>query len=225
VAASLVFGSSFHSALEFHFRELLMGNAAPSLDTLLDVFWQEWESRGSAEITFPRGEGLTSFAGLAERMLRAFRASNLALPSGTIIGVEEELRGELVPGLPDVLARVDLMVDSGDALIVTDFKTARTAWSAHQVDDWGGQLLMYHELARPLADGRPLKLVFVVFTKTRIPLVTLHPVKVDDHQLERTRRVVETVWRAIEGEHFYPAPSPLNCPGCPFRDACRAWRG
>jgi hypothetical protein len=33
------------------------------------------------------------------------------------------------------------------------------------------------------------------------------------------------VWRAIEDQHFYPAPSPTQCPACGYRDACRAWRG
>jgi len=36
-------------------------------------------------------------------------------------------------------------------------------------------------------------------------------------------KFVEHVWRAIEAGHFYPAPSAMNCPACPFRDACRAW--
>ena len=36
---------------------------------------------------------------LAERMVRAFQTSALARPSGTIIAVEEELRGQLIPGV------------------------------------------------------------------------------------------------------------------------------
>lgn len=38
VAASLVFGSAIHSAVEFHFNELMAGNPQPDLDTLLYVY-------------------------------------------------------------------------------------------------------------------------------------------------------------------------------------------
>ena len=37
--------------------------------------------------------------------------------------------------------------------------------------------------------------------------------------------VIVFIFFAIEAEHFYPSPSPLNCPGCPYRKPCRAWRG
>src|SRR5438105_4278554 len=51
VAASLLFGSGVHAALEAHFRGLFIGNLL-SLDELLDAFWQAWESRRPAEIRF-----------------------------------------------------------------------------------------------------------------------------------------------------------------------------
>ncbi len=66
-------------------------------------------------------------------MLVAFQSSDLAEPKSTIIGIEGELQGELVPGVPDPLARVDLLVDAGDCLVMTDLKTARSRWSAEQV--------------------------------------------------------------------------------------------
>ena len=50
-------------------------------------------------------------------MLRAFLASEMALPRGAVIGVEEELRGPVLGGdLPDLLARLDLIIDSGNRL-------------------------------------------------------------------------------------------------------------
>ena len=56
--------------------------------------------------------------------------------------------------VPDLLACVDLLVDEGDGLKLTDLKTARSRWSREQVQDSAGQLLLYHELAKPIADGR-----------------------------------------------------------------------
>jgi hypothetical protein len=31
--------------------------------------------------------------------------------------------------------------------------------------------------------------------------------------------------RAIESKNFYPAPSAMNCSGCPYREQCRSWNG
>lgn len=42
-------------------------------------------------------------------------------------------------------------------------------------------------------------------------------------RIERTKQVVERVWHAIEAGHFYPSPSPMECPGCPYRQACQQW--
>jgi CRISPR/Cas system-associated exonuclease Cas4 (RecB family) len=156
-------------------------------------------------------------------MLAAFQASELADPPGSIIGIEEELRGELVPGVPDLLARVDLLVDSGDSLTLTDFKTARSRWNEEQVRVSAGQLLLYHELAKPIADGRPIRLEFAVLTKTKVPEVTRHEVRADPRQIDRTKRIVERVWKSIEADRFFPCPSAMQCSTCPFREACRAW--
>ena len=44
-------------------------------------------------------------------------------------------------------------------------------------------------------------------------------------QVVRTKKVVENVWRAIKSKCFYPAPSPMSCPSCPYRTQCREWSG
>lgn len=43
-----------------------------------------------------------------------------------------------------------------------------------------------------------------------------HRVAAAQSQLDRTKRVVERVWQAVQAEHFFPAPSQMNCPGCPI---------
>ncbi len=58
-------------------------------------------------------------------MLAAFRASPVARLRGRIIGIEAELTGELLPTVPPMLARLDLLVDERKHLAVVDFKIAR----------------------------------------------------------------------------------------------------
>lgn len=220
ISASLVMGSAIHACLQFHFEELLAGNEAPSLDVLLDVFQDAWQARSGENVVFNKGEDINTVSSLADRMLKAFQASAFASPSGTIIAVEEELRGQLIPGIPDLLARVDLVIDEGDSLALTDFKTARSAWTVDHVEESASQLLLYHQLAKELADGRPVKLGFGVLTKTKTPDFALYPVEVNAQRLERTKKVVERAWRAIQAGNFIPNPSPMNCPTCPFREPC-----
>lgn len=68
-------------------------------------------------------------------MLRKFLESDLMQPKGRIIGLEEELRGELSPESPDLLGRIDLLLKNDDAVIVQDFKTSRSVWSDQQAEN------------------------------------------------------------------------------------------
>ena len=106
-----------------------------------------------------------------------------------------------------------------------DFKTARSRWSDRQAQDQAEQLLLYSELARQLAPGKELRLEFHVLSKTKKPVAERHPVYVDAQRIDRTKTVVQRVWRAIESGHFFPAPSPIACGSCPYREPCRAWKG
>ncbi len=121
--------------------------------------------------------------------------------------------------------RVGLLVDAGDELIVTDLKRARSRWSQDQAVDSAGQLLLYAELVRRLLPGKALRLQFAVLTKTKEPIVDQHEVRLSPGRLDRSLRIVDCVWKAIAAEHFYPSPSPMNCPGCQFREPRRRWTG
>lgn len=68
-----------------------------------------------------------------------------------------------------------------------------------------------------------MRLEFAVLTKTKETSIDRHSSPADPLRVARVKRVVERVWRSIEAGYFYPAPSQMNCGGCPFRDACRKW--
>jgi putative RecB family exonuclease len=227
VSSNLIFGGAIHSALEFHFTELLIGNEPPSHDLLLDVFQEAWQGRTAEhqDIRFSKAEDHTSLSALADRMLTAFRENPASASDDTVIGIEEELRGELIPGVPDLLARIDLLTTTSDALVITDFNTARSRWSRNQAENSSSQLLLYSELARRLMPDKEVRVRFLVLTKTKTPTVEAFNVEVTSHLARRTIKVVEHTWQAIQAGHFYPAPSPMSCPTCPFRSECNAWTG
>ena len=147
-------------------------------------------------------------------MLTAFLSSPAASVQGQVLGVEEEIRGMLVEGVPDLYGRVDLLTEDADRLVVTDIKTSRGRWSQEQVEDSGEQLLLYSHLASEIAPGKKIATRFLVLTKTKEPVVEEHVREVEPGNVKRTLAGVERVWRAIESGVFYPAPSALSCSSC-----------
>ncbi len=225
VSVSLVFGRAIHQAVEHHFNELLAGNERPTMDALLAEYDRAWTEAENNDVQLNKDDDVEKLGQLAQRMLSAFQMSSVAEPAGCVIGVEEELRGQIVSGCPDLLGRVDLLVESDDAVTITDLKTSRSRWTADQVNDQAEQLLLYSELVRRLVPGKALRLQFAVITKTKEPTVELHEVEYSAARVERTRQVLRRVWGAIESGTVYPAPSVLGCASCPFREPCRVWPG
>jgi len=80
-------------------------------------------------------------------------------------------------------------------------------------------------LVRRLIPGKQLRLQFAVLTKARAPKVQLLETTFDESKLDRTKRVFEKVWSAIQDGHFYPSPSQMNCHACGYKTACQAWKG
>lgn len=224
VSSSLIFGNAVHRAVEFHLTELMIGNEPPSIEALLGEYDAAWSGYAPEAVRFGKNENRDALLPVAHRVLSTFQTSTLAKPEGVILGIEEELRGPVVPGCPDLLGRLDIIVETPQALVVTDLKTSRSQWGPSQIEESAGQLLLYSELAKTLSPGKELKLQFAVLTKTREPGLHLHDVPADRHQVDRIKRVVQEAWKAIQAEVFYPIPTALNCGGCSFREPCRKWR-
>jgi len=225
VSSALIFGTGIHTAVEQHFQALLAGDEQPDVERLMFAYRSAWLPHEPDAIQFGTKETRESLDELATRMLTAFLASDQARVSGRVLGVEEEIRGMLVGGVPDLFGRVDLLTEDSDSLVVTDIKTSRGKWSQEQVEDSGEQLLLYSHLASEIAPGKKIATRFLVLTKTKEPVVEEHVREVEPGNVKRTLAGVERVWRAIQAGVFYPAPSVMACSSCGYRGACRAWAG
>jgi len=225
VSSALVFGSGIHSAVEQHYQSILSGDPKPDLDALMFAYRSAWLPHDPDAIQFGSTETRASLDTLAARMLTTFLASPAAGVQGRVLGVEEEIRGMLVEGVPDLYGRIDLLTEDSDSLVVTDIKTSRGKWSQEQVEDSGEQLLLYSHLASEISPGKKIATRFLVLTKTKEPVVEEHVREVEPVAVKRALAGVERVWRAIESGVFYPAPSVVACSSCGYREACRAWVG
>jgi putative RecB family exonuclease len=225
VSSSLVFGTGIHAAVEQHFQAMLSGDQQPGLEELMFAHRSAWLPHEPDQIQFGSSETRASLDALAGKMLAAFLASPAASVQGRVLGVEEEIRGMLVEGVPDLYGRVDLLTEDRDRLTITDIKTSRGKWSAEQVEDSGEQLLFYSKLASEIAPGKTIQTRFLVLTKTKEPVVEEHIREIEPGSLTRTLAGAKRGWRAVRSGVFYPAPSLLNCSGCGYRAACQAWAG
>jgi putative RecB family exonuclease len=225
VSSALVFGTGIHTAVEQHYQALLAGDAQPDVERLMFAYRSAWLPHDSDAISFGTKETRETLDDLASRMLTAFLASDQARVSGSVLGVEEEIRGMLIEGVPDLYGRVDLLTEDADSLVITDIKTSRGKWSPEQVEDSGEQLLLYSRLASEISPGKKIATRFLVLTKTKEPVIEEHVREVTPAAVKRTLAGVERVWRAIESGVFYPAPSVVACSGCGYREACRSWMG
>lgn len=225
VSSALVFGTGIHTAIEEHFQSMLAGEPKPDIDKLMFAYRSAWLPHDPDAIQFGAKETRETLDDLAARMLATFLVSDAAGVDGRVLGVEEEIRGVLVDGMPDLYGRVDLLTESSDTLLVTDIKTSRGKWSQEQVEDSGEQLLLYAHLASEISPGKKVATRFLVLTKTKDPVIEEHVREVEPRSVKRTVAGAERVWRAIEAGVFYPAPSIMACSGCGYRAACRAWCG
>jgi CRISPR/Cas system-associated exonuclease Cas4 (RecB family) len=228
VSSGLVFGGAIHSVLEHHCRRVLEGASLPSLDDLMVAYEQAWRNETRAPVRFGKTESAESLQNLARRMLAAFQASEVSKLDTGLLGIEEEIRAPVIPGCPDLLGRIDLVVLTGNKLKVTDFKTSRSRWTEAKIQESAPQMLLYAELVRPLAkelDVGEVLLEWVVITKAKQPAVEIHTLTPALTQIARTRAVVRRVWEGIKGGHFFPSTSSMACSSCPYSKACQQWEG
>ncbi|MCL2001286.1 MAG: PD-(D/E)XK nuclease family protein, partial [Planctomycetes bacterium] len=235
VASNLIFGASFHAALDAYYQARLEGREAV-LEDLLIAFTKHWADELAGQQGHPplpvkytaKEEGEAGMRALAERMLAAFLEHQRQQPS-EVIAIEEHFRVEVDSNLPPLVGRIDLIeiVTGGDGkrkLCLTDFKTAARKPS---LDDIGmDQLLIYGKAAVGLglvnAFRLPLELRYLVVTKTKNPEVITVPVSSSPRDWPRLAEKIRQCWRGMRAGVVFPSPS-WRCSGCGYAKLCGQW--
>lgn len=158
-------------------------------------------------------------------MLSAFLECDVSNSPDVVIGIEETLRKSIIDGRAEYLGVVDLVFETGDSLIIRDYKTSRSKWNQGTAESSSGQLFLYAELVKDLLPDKKVEVEFAVLTKTKSPTFELFKVEADPQRTERTKRVASRTLDAIATGVFYPNQSAMNCSSCPYRSACSSWRG
>lgn len=224
---ALIFGSAFHHALESHFKGLMEGRSltpAQVVDAFKGYLTNSENLR--APIKYGAKDSLETLFALGERMILAFLASPMAFPAGDLVFIEEHLQAPVAADLPDIVAKVDLGIVGPDGVLtVLDFKTSKSRWAPGAVAEHADQLLLYRLLALHHNPQEQIKLKFAVVTKAVTPVVQELEVAYDATTAGRVVDSMRPVWQAMKAQAYFPAPSAMNCNGCPYSHLCPAYRG
>lgn len=228
VPAPLAFGSAFHTALAFYYRELSYG-AAPPVQRLLDVFSDAWDraARGPVPLQADDEEALSTLAAKGAAMLRTFHSYATPLPFPEIEAIEMPFSVELFdPDLGEVLEErltgaFDLVLIENERRVVVEHKTSARRYTEDQLrHDF--QPTAYRFAARELGMGT-VNLRYQVVTKAKEPVVQVEDVQRGEAQEDDFLRTAVGVLKAVEAGAFYPVRG-WQCRSCPYRWACEGER-
>jgi putative RecB family exonuclease len=229
--SSLLFGGAIHAAISLHHEAQIEGADSPTTEQFMTLVRDALEPT-AAPIRFNKDESIDSLMELAERMLTAYLQSDHATASGEVLAIEETVTNSLDEDLPDLMGIIDLVTrDEQGHVVITDYKTTRSAWNDQKVEENAGQLRLYGRLAddrfTPPDDetdpesATSHKLQFITITKARSPKVTVHAVEPSDEKLQATIDQAREVWKGVEAGVF-PARPGWPCKTCPYQSQCDA---
>lgn len=220
--APLIFGVAIHRAVELFFRSKMTGKSAPTLNELYSTFQLAWEdqAKNSPEIRFKEGEDAHTQSDLAKRMLAAF-LDYTADRVFNVLAVEQRFSVALTPGMPPLVAFVDLIegLPNGGEICITDIKTAAKRYSETSAFD-SLQLAAYAAIAKALGHEGVVQVKYLVITKAKVPAIQTLAAVLDDPDIHRFVKIAQAVHDAAEKEAFVPNPG-WQCGSCQWQGACR----
>ena len=226
LSSAMLLGTCVHAAIQQVMEAIMACDHLPTIDGLMETYRKTWDAEAKdIPMQFSKGQDVETSEATAKRMIETFLTSDLACPQGEIIGIEENFRITLSDDLPDLAGRIDLVTHENGILWITDFKTARSVPDQEAAEEAGEQLILYAQGCQPIANqlGATIRLQFLYINKTKEPKVEASEIDMDSTRIHRSKLILRQIFKAMESDHIYPAPSPINCGGCAFRKRCMTW--
>lgn len=226
--SALLYGGAIHQAVERIHESRLSGEKLPCVAALLKEYESAWNENAAQkpEISFAKGEDAPALKDLALRTLSAYRQHvvDTRVNKTEVLAIEQPARFHLLKDsdIPPIEARLDLVEKSGDAIIITDFKTSRSSWNDAKVQENLGQVVLYGHAIMPMVREFNAKRVitrFIVLTKGKQPKVQVLEPRPEQSDVVRLKETASDVWSGIKNSVF-PRNESWACKGCPFRTAC-----
>jgi len=228
VSSALVFGKSWHAAVEHYYQEHMQGVTA-DVTQLFDVFSSEYAEE-KKPIIYGKTESEDILFEKAQQMLKVF--CDNVIP-GKVVAIEEEIRCTLQQDMPELLGYIDLIEicknDRGeDELVLVDHKTTArkpAGPGAPGAPDYN-QLLLYaiaaHKLNLVKQYNLPLRLRFDYITKTKEPSYIQFRFEPDHNKARRLLATMRSCCRGMREGIIFPNPG-WQCSGCGYKKLCDKW--
>jgi putative RecB family exonuclease len=221
-AASMAFGTSIHSAIEWFHRERIDGRV-PLASAAVSIFQADWYAQTVEPLIFGKNETKEILAKKGAEMIHLYveAAANAPVPSAVeerfSVGLVDVETGEEI-GV-DLHGIIDLIESDGT---VVDFKTSARAFDVVGLERHL-QLSIY-ALAVFLEKQSIPSLRIDALLKTKTPRLERYETVRTTGDLAWTAQLVAGVARSIDQELFFPNPS-WRCSECEFYGHCNLWRG
>jgi len=222
VSSALVFGKSWHAAVEYYYQQHMQGVTA-DVTQLRKVFQAEY-AKEVKPITYRKTESADILFEKAQQMLKVF--CDNVIP-GKVVALEEEIRCTLQQDMPELLGYIDLIEicrnDRGeDELVLVDHKTAARKPDAPDYN----QLLLYaiaaHKLNLVKQYNLPLRLRFDYITKTKEPSYLQFRFEPDHDKAKRLLATMRSCCHGMREGIIFPNPG-WQCSGCGYKKLCGKW--
>jgi len=210
--AALVFGSAVHEAIACYQQARLEGREAGE-EKLQSVFARRWD-REEMPVRFNKGEDADSMLDTAIGLISAFMET--PADCGTPLAVEQHVKTRLSDSIPELWGVIDLLEETEEGLVLTDFKTA----SSRRTQD-PAQLVLYKEALKCLGypGAENAKIRYVVLVKNKKPVIEVQSPEESPRELPKLMSLFQTSWQAIEQGADHPVPS-WQCNTCQWQHKC-----
>ena len=222
-AASMVFGSAIHKALEWLHKERKAGRNPP-LDQLLRTFGADWHAQClDNEIRFANGDDPEKLILKGKELLSEY----YRMPASRVKDAELFFQIPLVnPETGEVLGIplrgvIDLIEEDD---VIGELKTSLKSWSLADLPD-NLQLTAY-SYAYEVLFGRPTKdLKGINLVRTKQPKVQTLITGREKKDYERLFCLAKEFLRGIRAGVFIPNRGCWMCKDCEYDQDCREWTG
>jgi putative RecB family exonuclease len=220
VADALEFGSVIHAVLAEYYQAKMTGDRM-LLKDIHDLFKDLWHQTayGRDDIQYAVGKDFDTLMMNGVDLLSAWY-HRLPDDNFKVIGIEEAFSFTLPAVSVPVIGAIDLIEESGDSVVITDFKTSGRAYSIDEVDS-NMQMTVYQLAAKSngFAD-REILLRFDCLIKTTKPKFETYYTVRSELDEKRLIKKIQLVWDGIRKGVFIANDTSWKHKNCPYRKVC-----
>jgi putative RecB family exonuclease len=222
-ADAMEFGTVIHKVLAEFYQAKMIGDRM-MLKDIHNSFKKLWKQTadGRDDIQYAKGKDFDSYLMQGLDLLSAWY-HNLSDENYSVLAIEEAFSFEL-PNIPiPIIGAIDLIEESGDSIVITDFKTAGKAYSIAEVDN-NSQMTVYQLAAKSngFAD-REILLRFDCLIKTIKPKFETYYTVRSEVDEKRLIKKIQQVWDGISKGVFVPNDTSWKHKNCSYRKVCDQW--